>query len=540
MPLPRYPWSVPPTGPALAGLVALYLLFGLVGHDPWKADDATHLGVAYAMLQGQGWLVPHLAGEPYLANPPLYYWIAAASGKAFGWLLPLHDAMRLASAATAALYLWGMGAAARILFEPDTRGAAVLLALGCLGLLVHAHDAQPALALLAAFAWTTYGLGRVLERPGKGAAYIGWAIGLGFLAAGIQAPLILVPLTLLLPLVSSHWRGRGPIAGIALGLAIAAIIGALWLLAVLRFQPAYLGQWWEFALRGLELDADALLRVGPYLAMLPWFAWPALPLLFWTLWRQRHGLHTPGISIGLWGFVTALVALALTANARSVAALPLLPPLVLLATPAAGTLRRGAASGFDWFATMSFGVFAALVWVGWIAMLTGWPERLARQFARIEPGFVMQFSPLAFAVALALTFAWVWLLLAAPRSPYRGTLTWAAGLILFWGLATTLWLPWIDYGKSYRMLSASLAQALPQRPGCIAARNLGESQRASLHYFAGIVTTGAQRGTGCRLMLVQTSGRNPPDTAPGPGWRRIWEGRRPGDRNELFRLYRRD
>ena len=521
-------------------MAALYLLFGLVGHDPWKADDATHLGVAYTMLQGQGWLVPHLAGEPYFAHPPLYYWIAAASGKAFGWLLPLHDAMRLASAATAALYLWGMGAAARILFEPDTRGAAVLLALGCLGLLVHAHDAQPALALLAAFAWTAYGLGRVLERPGKGAAYIGWAIGLGFLAVGVQAPLILVPLTLLLPLVSSHWRGGGPIAGIALGLAIAAIIAALWLLAVLRFQPEYLVPWWEFATRGLELDADAVVRLWPYLAMLPWFAWPAVPLLFWTLWRQRHALHTPGINIGLWGFAVALVVLALTANARSVAALPLLPPLVLLATPAAGTLRRGAANGFDWFATMAFSVFAALVWLGWIAMLTGWPARLARQFARIEPGFVLQFSPLAFAVALALTFAWIWLLLAAPRSPYRGTLNWAAGLVLFWGLATTLWLPWIDYGKSYRALSGSLAQALPQRPGCIGARNLGESQRASLHYFAGIVTAKQEGGSGCRLLLVQTSGRNPPDTSPGPGWRRIWEGRRPGDRNELFRLYRRE
>lgn len=540
MPLLRYPWSVPPTGLALAGIAALYLLLGVIGHDPWKGDDAIHLGVAYAMLQGQGWLVPHLAGEPFLAHPPLYYWIAAAGGKALGWLLPLHDAMRLASAAAAALYLWGMAAAARILFEPDTRGAAVLLALGCLGLLVHAHDAQPALALLAAFAWTAYGLGRVLERPGKGAAYIGWAIGLGFLAVGVPALLILVPLALLLPLLSSHWRARGPVSGIALGLAIAAIIAALWLLAVARFHPGHLEAWWAFALRDLRLDADAIVRLGSYLAMLPWFAWPALPLLLWTLWRQRHALHTPGISVGVWGFAVTLAVLALTGSARSLNALPLLPPLVLLATPAAGTLRRGAANGFDWFAMMAFGLFSALVWLGWVAMLTGWPEQLALRFARTEPGFVLGFSLPGFSLALALTLAWIWLLLATPRSPYRGTLNWAAGLILFWGLATTLWLPWIDYGRSYRMLTESLAAALPPRPGCIAGQGLGDAQRASLHYFAGIMTVRDARARDCRLTLVQSSGRNPPDASPGPGWRRIWEGRRPGDPNELFRLYRRN
>jgi len=542
MTLLRYPWSLPPGGAVLAVMAGLYLVFGLVGHDPWKADDVTHFGVAYGMLEGSGWLVPRLAGEPFLAQPPLYYWLAAASGRLFGWLLPLHDAVRLASAAVGALYFFGMAAAARILFEPHARSAAVLLALGCLGLLVHIHDTQPALSLLAAFAWTAYGLGRVLERPGKGAAYIGWAIGLGFLAAGLPALFILVPLVLLLPLVSSHWRAAGPVAGILLGLAIAAIIASLWPLAVLRSQPAMLGEWWVQSLKDLALDATLLPRLGRYLALLPWFAWPAFPLLLWTLWRQRHALHTPGITIGATGFAVTLVALGTLTDARSATALPLLPPLVLLAVPAVGTLRRGAANGFDWFAMMAFGLFAGVVWLGWIAMLSGWPERLARQAAKIEPGFVLQFSPLAFAIALALTLAWIWLVLAVPQSPYRGTLNWAAGITMFWGLAMTLWLPWIEYGKSYRMVSASLARALPENHGCIAGRNLGEAQRASFHYFDRILTVrqANRAAASCRLLLVQYAGRNPPDSAPGSGWRKIWEDRRRGDRNELFRLYRKD
>jgi 4-amino-4-deoxy-L-arabinose transferase-like glycosyltransferase len=521
-------------------MAGLYLLLGLVGRDPWKPEDAIHFGIVRDMLQGRGWLATHLAGDPYPPQPPLYYWLAAMFGRLFGWLLPLHDAVRLASAAVGGLYLWGIAAAARILFAPDMRAAAVVLALGCIGLIVPMHDTQPTLALPAAFAWAAYGLGRILERPGKGAAYLGWAIGLGFLAADIPALAMLVPLAVLLPLASGHWRKRDPLLGIGLGLAIAAAIAALWPLALWRWQPALLAAWWQDSAADLVLDARIWRRIGHLLVLLPWFAWPALPLLFWTLWRQRTALGSPGLAIGLVGFAVALLAAAITEGTRHMAALSLLPPLVLLATPAAGTLRRGAANLLDWFAMMAFSLFAALAWLGWIAMQIGWPEPVARQVARLAPDFVAQIQPLALTLAAALTIAWLWLMWSTPRSPYRGTMHWGAGLIVLWGLLTTLWLPAIDHARSYRSVSAELARALPAEPGCIARRDLGDAQRASFDYFDGIRTVAASSGEarGCRFMLVQVVGRSPPDTAPGPGWRKIWEGRRPGDRSEAFRLYR--
>ncbi|MDP2132751.1 MAG: hypothetical protein Q8J99_04005, partial [Sulfuritalea sp.] len=76
-------------------LCTVWLLAGTVGHDPWKTDDALHLGVAYGM-NGGDWLVPRIAGDPWLTSPPLYHWVAALSGKLLGWLLPWHDAARLA------------------------------------------------------------------------------------------------------------------------------------------------------------------------------------------------------------------------------------------------------------------------------------------------------------------------------------------------------------------------------------------------------------------------------------------------------------
>jgi hypothetical protein len=107
-----------------------------------------------------------------------------------------------------------------------------------------------------------------------------------------------------------------------------------------------------------------------------------------------------------------------------------------------------------------------------------------------------------------------------------------------WALLAALWYPWIDYGKSYRTVAQALRQALPAGE-CIAGRNLGDAQRASLEYFAGIVTlrAGQPRAARCPLLLVQGTAQ---DDRPPLGWQQLWEGNRPGDRGERLRLYRRE
>ena len=159
---------------------------------------------------------------------------------------------------------------------------------------------------------------------------------------------------------------------------------------------------------------------------------------------------------------------------------------------------------------------------------------------RQVPGFVAQFMPTTFAVSLALTFAWLWLIFTSPRSPQRGTMHWAAGVTLCWGLLMALWLPWVNYDRSYRPVAASLKAALPAERGCIAGRGLGSTQRAAFHYFAGIQTSrdGSRAAAQCRLYLVQGAAQkeSPPS---GSGWRKTWEGSRPSDRSERFRLYAR-
>ena len=46
-----------------------WVLVGLVGHDPWKSDEAYTFGAAYRMLKSGDWVVPRIGDTPFLKAP---------------------------------------------------------------------------------------------------------------------------------------------------------------------------------------------------------------------------------------------------------------------------------------------------------------------------------------------------------------------------------------------------------------------------------------------------------------------------------------
>jgi hypothetical protein len=282
---------------------------------------------------------------------------------------------------------------------------------------------------------------------------------------------------------------------------------------------------------------------GYYLKTLPWFAWPALPIALWTLWHERRtGLKRPEIQFPATAALVTLVVLGAASDARELYALPILLPLSWLAAGGIPTLRRGAASALNWFGIMTFGFFAALLWFYWFALVAGHPERTLKRLLYLQPGYVPSFEPFPFVVAVGLTLAWIALLFYGKRfhrNP-RSVMNWAAGVILIWGILMTVGLPWLDAGKSYRSMIVSMQKAMPAHYQCVASKRLGEPQRALLEYHAGILTRRVEvhKKIECDLLLVQGSVSSP-EQAPGPEWRLIWEGARPGDRKERYWLFRR-
>jgi len=533
-------FSVPLALPWLCVLCAAFLLPGLVDHDPWKADDAIGFGIAFEALNGH-WMVPTLAGDPYPEASPLYFWIAAFLAKLAAAVLPLHAGARLASGTFAAIAIVCTGLAAREFFGSAAANSAALILIGCIGLLLHAHSMTAEIASLAALSAVFLGIAFADRRPGLGGTLAGGGSGAMFLAKGLAPAvaglLIVAILTIALPGI----RRRAGRFWIVLALVLLPWV-SIWPVALYHTDPDQLAAWWlRSNLANLPGTSSAPFasQVLSYLRLLGWFAWPALPLALWSLWIYRHRLTHPGIALPVAGFVMLLVMLGFGRDARDVTALPLLLPLSLLGAAAVGDLRRGAANALDWFSMMTFSLFALALWVGYAAMLTGLPAELANRFAVLEPGFAAEFSPFAFGMAVVFSAMWIVLVNGAGRSAYRGVTHWAAGMTLAWGLLVALWLPWVDYGKSYRGMSAALAPHLNTK-ACVASRSLGEPQRASLHYFIGLVTQRAEvNPVACPLLLVQGSVSD--DTGnPGGGWDLEWQGNRPGDRVERYRLYRRN
>lgn len=527
---------LPPSGWMLAAMLAFYVLAGLFGRDPWKGEDAIHIGAAWHMLHYSDWLSPDLAGRVF-NEPPLYYWSAALTGKAFGWLLPLHEAMRIASGIWVTLALMGLYYASRELYGEESAAASPMLLAGCAGLLFHAHDAQPMLIALAAYGGGLGALAAIGRKPRLTGIFYGLAVAACLLGTGIAPTL---PLLAIAPV--AWWLSPDrpkALHTLLIGLAIAAALILPWPLLVLSLEPARFHGWLATELAPFNTPFS-FTGLGRFIGMIPWFAFPAMPLAAWTLWIRRRELQTPNLLLPLAFFTITLLLLAWAFRPREIPTLLLLPPLALLATPGALALRRGAASAFDWFAMSTFSLFAVVVWIGWSAMALGWPTKLAERAVILRPGFVGQVHWLALVIGIAATLWWLWLIVTAPRSPYRSLTHWTLGFTTLWLLATSLILPWFDYGKTYRPVAQAIAKALPDNHGCLAERGLSDTQLASMSYFVEIepVAEDSKAGKACDWLLVVGDTRREL-AAPSGQWTKVWEGSRPGDRKEKFRLYRR-
>jgi len=548
------PEAVSPSAPFRAvkqfGLVLLcaaWVALGLAGHDPWKTEDATSIGVAAEMADRNDFVVPTLAGEPYVPRPPIAYMGGALSIDAFSPPLSTHNAARLIVGVALALVLLATAYASRELNGRAFRWLPVLILVGSVGFWDRAHVLSPELFVTLGIATGLWGFALALRKPILGGVALGAGLAIAFMGDGFLGPLWLVVTALALPACGPEWRTRAYSVTVVTAFASGVVLSLPWPLLLHARDPALFAQW-----LASETPADYVALMGSghaepmyYLRNLAWFAWPSLPLLLWLLWLRGRGfnggLREPGIVIPGVLSLVILANLLVMPEARLANALPLLVPFALLAGLEVDSLKRGFSGALDWFGILSFGLAAMLMWVLWIdAYLNGMPANVARLFRDTEAGFRPSFHLGSMLAAVALTVLWVALVRPARRSNRRAILNWAAGVTLIWGLVTTIWLPYLDSRRSYRWTVEAVAQRLPAQ-GCVASRNLGEPQRALFNYFSGIKTVReeVQPKHDCDALLVQF-GRVRGTPEPPAGFSAVWSGARRGDDTERFVLYLRN
>lgn len=533
-----FPEPEPPLDKFEAALILVltlaWIIPGLFGHEPWKPDEAYNFGLAYHMIQSGNWLTMHLTDEAPFASPPLFYLTAALFGKMFTPLLSLPDAVRLATGFYMGLALVFIALAGRALYGNGRY--TVLILIGSLGLLGHAHQLIADSALFAGCAMAICGLAIFPESTIMGGLLTGAGIGVGFLSRGLIAPAFFLPAILLLPVFGSRWRNLRYVGFLAV-MVLAILPSLLWpWLLHLRF-PLLFSSWWHQSLNlSLGLGRETHPQLFFYLGILPWFAWPTLPLAALCLWNEREKLGDMKFMLPLVLFAVMLAVLSLSQTRRELFAMPMLLPLSLLATSSLDSLRRNATSAFNWFGIITFGMMATIFWVFWIALMTGFPGIIAAKIHHYHPDFAAHFSVMPFLFALGATSLWAGLLFKTEHNGKRAVINWASGIVMVWMILMTLWLPFLDSVKSYREMFQSMRAALPHKYDCISGRHLGQPQRAMLDYYLGIDTRRDVRNQ-CELVLIQTvsSNRRHPK-----GLKKLWEGARAGDRFERYRLYRRE
>jgi 4-amino-4-deoxy-L-arabinose transferase-like glycosyltransferase len=423
---------------------------------------------------------------------------------------------------------------------------AVLLLLGTIGIVIRMHETTAETAAIAFVCCALFGLVAALEAPLRGALLAGLSVGALGLSRGPWPALLLLLATLVvLWLALSGSARRSALIVALLGALVVALIWPLGSLAAPdALRAEYFALWRHRAAESLGLPRGV--DLAWILRNLAWYTWPLWPLAAWTAYSWRHALRLPHIALPGVALIALGTAMLLQRPLNDSALILLVPPLVLLAAFGATSLRRSLDNLIDWFAIATFSLFALAAWLYFVALVTGAPPRMSASVTRLVPGYAPSLEPVSLAIAIAASGGWLalvtWRIGRRPPMLWRGPVLAASGLTMLWLLAVTLYLPAVNYNRSYAPLAAQLRAEVDRvAPGaCIEGYRLFASHKALLRYHAGLRFAPPGSASPCELLLQRDSRRTQLDDAPPTGdWTPVWEGRWPARPDETLRLYRR-
>jgi hypothetical protein len=182
------------------------------------------------------------------------------------------------------------------------------------------------------------------------------------------------------------------------------------------------------------------------------------------------------------------------------------------------------------------------------AMHTGWPEKPAANIAKLARGFVPEFSVIALCLAMAGTLGWLaivrWRTRRQVHPLWKSMVLPAGGVVLCWLLLMTLWLPLLDYARSYRPVVDRVLPHLGSLPAgaCVEVRGAHPALMASLEVFSTLrYEAQIHEGRTPRCEALIQVAKGPTQRLPNsmPGWHLAATVLRPTDREEKVGVYRR-
>lgn len=342
---PRYfggPASALRLSPTSAAIVALFgaaLLVLTLGYGRVLTyHEVVFAEPAREMLATGNFVVPRLGGIPFTDKPPLTAWCIAASMTLFGseseWVVRLPSA--LAAIATALIVA---GLAARW-FGNRFGLVAGLVQLTTVHVLTQARlgECDTLLAATVAAAFGSFAVANVDAGRGR-STWRGWplvfhlACGASFLVKGLVGPALIGTGCLAYLLYNRDLHGLRFLFD-PRGLIVSAACVVPWLAAAYAEYPGIVENmvFHHFGrLRGQLGEREPPLAYWYLvpLMMLPWT--PLVARAVWIGWRSGHAAHETWRFLLAW-FLPGMALLSLSAFKARHYAIPLLPPLAIMAT----------------------------------------------------------------------------------------------------------------------------------------------------------------------------------------------------------------
>ena len=550
---------------ALLGLCLAYILPGFVGREPWKTADVAAYGIMRWMANGEiDWWQPLIPGQLGSMAGQLPHWLGALLMMAWpaqaDWLHRLpsmlalactlyftwHAVFRFALLGPAQPVTFAFGGQAQPVDYARALADSGLLALmACLGLAQLAHEATPDVFLTTGISAVLYASARLAhgDRVSTSTTLACWVGGLLVLGLSGMPWLTLVVATAVPAWLAWDNLARSPRTNAEVNSQADSVTPHLLpQVAGLATLSVSAILWWTAPWTAPESQGGfTTLQAGSFLKMLVWFTWPVWPLAAWTCWRWKHLIRQAHIALPLI-FITLIALSSAVAGGSDRVMMLALPALAVLAAFALPTLTRHVSALIDWFSVLFFSFCATVVWVIWIAMLTGTPAKPAANVARLAPGFEASFDGWAFAVALAASLGWLgvvaWRVTRHPPAIWKSMVLPATGVTLCWLLLMTLWLPLLDHGRSYGPLAKRLAKQLPPET-CLATLGLNTAQLAGLAHQGGITLDRKPHGQSPCQHLVASPLHPDVSRLPQEGWQLTARFNRLTDNKESLLLYRR-
>lgn len=526
-----------------------WLVPGLVGRDPWRHADVTSFAVMSAMAEGRSsWWHPVIAGMPVEVGL-LPHWLGAGAIALLGEVLSPLLVVRLLFAALLGITMAAIwyatfhlarteaaqpatlpfgGEAAPVDYARALADGALLAMLATLGLLQLGHETTEEalqLAAVAAYLWST------AAAPWRGfSSRLVMVISLPLLA-GSGAPWLAMSMGVVGALICARSSYEGArhlvpwIFGSVLAAAVTTTALSSWDWPV-SLQPS----WTEF---------------GQILRQWSWFLWPVWPLALWTIWRWRAHWASRHVALPQ-GVALCVIVSSVLLGGNDRTLMLAVPGMAILAAFALPTFKRTASAAIDWFSIFFFSASALFVWFMYGAMQTGWPAKPAANVAKLAVGFESQFSLGALTLGAVGTCAWValvrWRTARRVHPIWKSLVLPAGGVVLCWMLLMTLWLPLLDYARSYRPVVSKLLPHLGEPGRCVTVSGASTSLLASLevmtaHRIDARPLSDADASCTIRIHVVRDRD-GLPVTLPG-GWELQTRAARPTDREEQFGVYRR-